>query len=176
MHGSMCGTIKKIWLMKNISNCSKFFLIAIIIGSAVYFTSYNYAGYEFAEEKIQDNEHKLSYISLGDLLVLRKSGSVILLDFREKEFYDYAHIPGALNIPAKELLASNIPKRIITTLSKASNVIIYSNAYKNTTASKVMSQLALLGLKSIKYYSAGYEQWKACGLPMKGTDGELNFE
>lgn len=108
----------------------------------------------------------IDIIGLANVIILKKSPYTICIDIREKQFYDYAHIAGAVNIPSEVILAG-LPEKMLAVAKKKSNTIIYCNSNSSDLSQNVGQKLSKLGFSGVKIYAAGWEEWKACELPVE---------
>lgn len=108
-------------------------------------------------------------VDLANFIILKKSPYTLCIDIREKQFYNYAHITGAVNIPS-ELILSGAPKELLNKSKKVSNIILYSNSNSNNLLQRAARKLSKLGINGVKVYSPGWEEWKACDLPMESNN------
>jgi rhodanese-related sulfurtransferase len=79
------------------------------------------------------------------------------IDVRGKPLYDYGHIPGAVNMPVREIEQS------MTTLSKDRTYLIYCGG--NSESIKAASLLAANGYKKLYRLVDGYVAWRKAGYP-----------
>lgn len=102
----------------------------------------------------------LEAVSRKDLLQRSKDGLVTVLDVRPPEEYESGHIPGAVNIPVKE-----IEKRL-GSLPKDQEVIAYCRGPYCVLAFEAVTALRKKGFEA-RRLEGGYPEWKAAGLPVE---------
>lgn len=153
------------------SHRMSFPLTALIIGIVILF-SQNTIPFTHTSHNIVRNvptTETFDEIDLANLIILKDSPYTVCIDIREKNFYDYAHILGAVNLPA-ELFLSDLPQKLLAKSKKISNTIIYCNSNSSDLSQNIAHKLSKLGFRGIKIYSAGWEQWKACKLPVESNN------
>ncbi len=146
----------------------KFGTLSILIGIIVFMSQNSISFLPIANErKIMETQIKpLEELSLASMLIFQKSTNNTCIDIREEQYYKYSHIPGAINLSQKNLDLP-LPEPLLKTLKSSSNIIIYSNAYANDELRNAVEILAKNGIENVKVYSAGWEEWKACKLPVE---------
>ena len=87
-------------------------------------------------------------ITIEDLL---KKDNINIIDLRNNQSYNNNHIPGSINIPYNNLLASPFKY-----LDKTKTYYLYCQ--KGITSKKVASILNTRGFKTISIIG-GYEEW-----------------
>jgi len=101
-------------------------------------------------------------VSVADLSVeMIEKPNLVLLDVRQPEEYAEAHIPGAFNIPLREL-AQNLDK--LPDLD-AEIVVYCGSAFRSTMA---MTSLQILGYTNVRNMAGGFGAWSTAGLPFEG--------
>lgn len=108
----------------------------------------------------------LDPISRADLLKRAAEGDVTVLDVRPPEEYAAGHVPGALNIPVKELIAH------LEALPQDQEVVAYCRGPYCVLAFEAVSQLRAHGFRA-RRLEEGFPEWKTAGLPVEeGVAGE----
>jgi rhodanese-related sulfurtransferase len=111
---------------------------------------------------------QIESISLPDTIMFQQNQMNAFIDVREKKFYDYAHIPGAINLPYEDIAKGKIPEDVFEKIKSAPNSVIYciSNSCGiSYHAARILEDKGL----NVKVYSEGWGQWKACNLPIEKT-------
>lgn len=111
---------------------------------------------------------RIETISLPDTIMLHQNEKNIFLDVRAKRYYDYAHIPNAMNIPFGEL--DTISAETIKKLNDSPNVVLYCVSTSCGVSYRATRILMDKGVKNIKVYSGGWGEWKSCKLPVTKTE------
>jgi rhodanese-related sulfurtransferase len=102
----------------------------------------------------------LEAISRKELLKRTKEGLVTVLDVRPSEEYESGHIPGAVNLPLKDL------KKRLGKLAKKQEIIAYCWGPYCVLAFEAVAELRKKGFKA-RRLEEGYPEWKAAGLPIE---------
>lgn len=102
----------------------------------------------------------LEAVSRKELLKRTREGLVTVLDVRPSEEYESGHIPGAINLPLKDL------KKRLGKLPKKQEVIAYCRGPYCVLAFEAVAELRKKGFKA-RRLEEGYPEWKAAGLPIK---------
>lgn len=107
----------------------------------------------------------LDPISRDDLLKRTAEGEVTVLDVRPPEEYAAGHVPGALNIPIKELMAH------LEALPHDQEVVAYCRGPYCVLAFEAVSQLRARGFRA-RRLEDGFPEWKTAGLPVEEGGAE----
>ena len=107
-----------------------------------------------------DYTHGKSQINAEALIKAVKLNQVAFIDTREAEEYQESHIPGAQNIPLREL--GNLD---VTELAKYKYVVPY--CLKDFRGFEMAKSLRQQGLKNVVLMEpAGFNGWRKQGLPV----------
>ena len=79
---------------------------------------------------------------------------------RPSEEYESGHIPGAVNLPLKDL------KKRLGKLPKKQEIITYCRGPYCVLAFEAVAELRKKGFKA-RRLEEGYPEWKAAGLPIE---------
>jgi len=145
-----------------------FFVISIVVGVVVFFAQ-GTISFKPDNKNINENEQPtklIDTIPLADAIILRQNANNIFIDVREKQFYNYAHINGAINLPV-DIQDGIIWPEIIKKLKIAPNIIIYGISNADDMSYRLAQFLISKGINNIKIYKDGWVQWKACKLPVE---------
>ena len=158
-------------------NILKIIIVSLFLGVAV-FASQNKISWKEAfikeqPEILQDTE-RIETVSLADTIMLHQNERNIFLDVRMKRYYDYAHIPGAVNIPSDKL--ETIPEEKLKKLKSAPNVVLYCVSTSCGISYRAARILMKKGLHNLKVYSGGWGEWKSCQLPIIGIINKTHNE
>jgi rhodanese-related sulfurtransferase len=96
--------------------------------------------------------------------MLHQNDRNIFIDTRIKRYYDYAHIPGAINIPYKQL--DEIPPETLEKLKSSPNIVVYCISTSCGVSYRSARKLTEQGLRNVKIYTGGWGEWKSCKLPV----------
>ena len=97
----------------------------------------------------------LASISPHDAAARIKSGAVTLVDIREADEHAREHIPGAVNIEWRQVLAKS------SQIPKDKTVLLYCNT--GTLSSQAGFALRVAGWDNVKILQGGMTEWKAKG-------------
>jgi rhodanese-related sulfurtransferase/CBS domain-containing protein len=91
-----------------------------------------------------------------------------LVEVLPAEEYQELHLPGAINIPLKQLDAEAAQQ-----LDPARDVVVYCWDALCDMSPRAASRLAMLGFTRVYDYAASKVDWLAHGLPAEGTQADL---
>ena len=134
---------------------------AFVVGFCVFLAQDVISYRAFHPKKIEHREVTIpAGIELADLLMLMQRDDFICIDVREKSYYKYAHIPGAVNWEIEDSLSELLLKKI----NASANIVVYGNpgSDRMTEAVKILEIHKIAG---VKVYYPGWREWKACKLP-----------
>jgi rhodanese-related sulfurtransferase len=112
-------------------------------------------------------QQKLTYeTDSWDLyLALKGNQNVVVVDGRSREAFEREHIPGAVNIPHKEICFNNTE-----TLDKSKIYICYCDGIGCNASTKTALKLLTLGFQT-KELLGGLDWWKRDGYATEGAQG-----
>lgn len=102
----------------------------------------------------------LEPVSRKELLERAREGLVTVLDVRPPEEFQAGHVPGAVNLPLKDL------KKRLGELPKGSEIIAYCRGPYCVLAFEAVAALRKKGFQA-RRMEEGYPEWKASGLPVE---------
>lgn len=102
---------------------------------------------------------QLEPIPRAELLNRVRQGLVTVLDVRPPEEYDAGHVPGAINIPLKDL------EEHLEDLPRQQDIVAYCRGPYCVLAYEAVAQLRQKGFKA-RRLEDGYPEWKLAGLPV----------
>ncbi len=102
----------------------------------------------------------LEPIPAEELLDRVRQGLVTVLDVRPEEEYAAGHLPGAVNIPLKEL------EKRLDQLGHDKEIVAYCRGPHCILAFEAVAELRNKGIKARRLEN-GYPEWKAKGLPVE---------
>lgn len=97
-----------------------------------------------------------------ELLQRAKEGSITVLDVRPPAEYAAGHLPGAVNIPLREL------KKHLTDFDPGHEIVAYCRGPYCVLAFEAVKLLRDKGFR-IRRLQDGYPEWKSAGLPVEKT-------
>lgn len=105
---------------------------------------------------------ELEPIPRRELLERARKGMVTVLDVRPPEEYASGHVPGAVNVPLKELA-----KRL-KELPKDQEIVAYCRGPHCVLAFEAVAQLREKGFRA-RRLEDGFPEWREAGLPVEKT-------
>lgn len=117
------------------------------------------------DEQISFYENKLSFeIDSWDLKVALEAGeNVVIIDSRSAEAYAKEHIPGAINLPHRQMSDATTAH-----LDRKALVVTYCDGIGCNASTKGALNMARLGFK-VKELIGGLDWWKRDGHKTEGT-------
>jgi ArsR family transcriptional regulator len=109
-----------------------------------------------------DKRDDLEPISREELVKRFRAGTVTILDVRPEDEFALGHLPGALNIPLRELAAR------LGELDPKQEIVAYCRGAYCVLSYKAVAKLRSLGLKA-RRLEDGLPEWRAAGLPIVGS-------
>lgn len=126
-----------------------------------------------AEHHVADVERLVNtYLTIKDdlepvprdeLLNRVRADLVTVIDVRPAEEYQAGHVPGAVNVPIKEL------ENYLQQLDKHQEIVAYCRGPHCILAFEAVEQLRQQGLKA-RRLEDGFPEWKNAGLPVEISD------
>lgn len=102
---------------------------------------------------------ELEPVSRGDLVRRLKDGSVTLLDVRPEDEFGLGHLPGAINIPLREL------EKRLAEIPKRREIVAYCRGPYCVLSFEAVAALRQRGFK-VRRLEDGLPEWRAAGLPV----------
>ena len=103
---------------------------------------------------------ELEPVAAKELLARLRGGDVVILDVRPEDEYGLGHLPGALNIPLRQL------EQRLSELPRKREVIAYCRGPYCVLSFEAVAELRARGFK-VRRFEAGFPEWKAAGLPIE---------
>ena len=103
---------------------------------------------------------KLEAVPHTELLERARSGRVTVLDVRPPEEFSAGHLPGAVNIPLKEL------EQRVQELPRNLEIIAYCRGPYCVLAYEAVAQLRKQGYHA-RRMQGGFPEWRLAGLPVE---------
>ncbi|KAB2884460.1 MAG: metalloregulator ArsR/SmtB family transcription factor [Pseudorhodoplanes sp.] len=101
----------------------------------------------------------LAPISREELLARSRAGEVIVLDVRPPDEFALGHLPGAVNVPLREL------ETRLAELDPAHEVVAYCRGPYCVLSYEAVAALRARGFK-VRRLEDGLPEWRAAGLPV----------
>lgn len=123
-----------------------------------------------AEHAVDSMEHivtayfrardQLEPVAAAELLARLRDGSVVLLDVRPEDEYGLGHLPGALNIPLRQL------EQRLAELPRGQEIVAYCRGPYCVLSFEAVAALRTHGF-NVRRFEDGFPEWKAAGLPIE---------
>ncbi len=99
------------------------------------------------------------------------NGEALFVDARDPDFYELAHIPGAMNLPVRDfdLVFPKLRERLF----EAGRLITYCDGANCDMSVELTEKLLFQGLNHVEIFTGGMQQWEATGQPVEG--GPVNI-
>jgi rhodanese-related sulfurtransferase/DNA-binding transcriptional ArsR family regulator len=102
----------------------------------------------------------LEPISRDELLAQTRAGLVTVLDVRPPDEFDLGHLPGAVNIPLRELEAR------CAEIDPSQEIVAYCRGPYCVLSYEAVAALRTKGFKA-RRLEDGFPEWRAAGLPVE---------
>jgi rhodanese-related sulfurtransferase/DNA-binding transcriptional ArsR family regulator len=106
----------------------------------------------------------LEPVSRNELLKQTRAGLVTVLDVRPSDEFNLGHLPGALNIPLRELEAR------FADFDPSQEIVAYCRGPYCVLSYEAVAALRKKGFKA-RRLEDGFPEWRAAGLPVETTLG-----
>ena len=101
-------------------------------------------------------------INQADRVKSLRDGSVVLLDVRPENEYGFGHLPGAVNIPLRQL------EQRLSELPRNHEIVAYCRGPYCVLSFEAVAALRECGFK-VRRFDQGFSEWKAAGLPIESA-------
>jgi ArsR family transcriptional regulator len=105
---------------------------------------------------------ELEPVSAKELLTRLRGRDAVILDVRPEDEYGLGHLPGALNIPLRQLTQR------LSELSLKREIIAYCRGPYCVLSFEAVAELRARGFR-VRRFGEGFPEWKAAGLPIEAT-------
>jgi ArsR family transcriptional regulator len=106
-----------------------------------------------------DARDSLEAVSRGELLERSRAGTVTILDVRPQDEFALGHLPGALNIPLRDLEAR------LDAMDPAQEIVAYCRGPYCVLSYEAVARLRARGFTA-RRLEDGLPEWRAAGLPV----------
>ena len=103
---------------------------------------------------------ELEPVATAELAARLRDGSVVLLDVRPSDEYSLGHLPGALNIPLREV------EQRLSELPRGPEIVAYCRGPYCVLSFEAVAALRAHGFR-VRRFEEGFPEWKAAGLPVE---------
>jgi rhodanese-related sulfurtransferase/DNA-binding transcriptional ArsR family regulator len=111
-----------------------------------------------------DARDDMEAVSRGELLERSRAGTVTILDVRPEDEFALGHLPGALNIPLRELEAR------LDELHPKQEIVAYCRGPYCVLSYEAVAKLRARGFK-VRRLEDGLPEWRAAGMPVVAGNG-----
>ncbi|MDQ2762164.1 MAG: metalloregulator ArsR/SmtB family transcription factor [Pseudomonadota bacterium] len=105
---------------------------------------------------------ELEPVAASELVTRLRKGSVVLLDVRPEDEYGLGHLPGALNIPLRQL------EQRLSELPREHQIVAYCRGPYCVLSFEAVAALRARGF-NVRRLEEGFPEWKAAGLPIEAS-------
>lgn len=102
----------------------------------------------------------LEPVAAKELLARLRGGDVVILDVRPEDEYGLGHLPGALNIPLRQL------EQRLAELPCKQEIVAYCRGPYCVLSFEAVAELRARGF-NVRRLEQGFPEWKAAGLPIE---------
>jgi rhodanese-related sulfurtransferase len=102
----------------------------------------------------------LEPVNAEELVVRLRERTVTLIDVRPEDEYGLGHIPGALNVPLRQL------EKHLSKVPRDQEVVAYCRGPYCVLSFEAVAALRSLGF-NVRRLEEGFPEWKASGLPVE---------
>ena len=106
-----------------------------------------------------DKRDSLEAVSRAELVERARAGTITILDVRPDDEFALGHLPGALNIPLRELEAR------LGEIDPKQEIVAYCRGPYCVLSYEAVAQLRTRGFK-VRRLEDGLPEWRAAGLPV----------
>ena len=103
---------------------------------------------------------QLEPVAATELMTRLREGSVVLLDVRPEDEYGLGHLPGAMNIPLRQL------EQRLAELPRKQEIVAYCRGPYCVLSFEAVAALRAHGF-NVRRFEDGFPEWKAAGLPIE---------
>jgi rhodanese-related sulfurtransferase len=133
--------------------------IVSLLGALRYVAEHTVAAMERVIGSYFRARDELEPVAATELVTRLREGSVVLLDVRPSDEYGLGHLPGALNIPLRDL------EQRLSELPHNHEIVAYCRGLYCVLSFEAVTALRTRGFK-VRRLEEGFPEWKAAGLPI----------
>jgi rhodanese-related sulfurtransferase len=104
-------------------------------------------------------------ITREELQALIETGDVTVVETLGPQYFDDAHIPGAVNIPHTEV--ARLAPELLP--DKDAAIVTYCSNLACGNSQAALAQLRSLGYTDVRKYGEGKQDWIEAGLPVESN-------
>ncbi len=136
--------------------------IVSLLGALRHVAEYAVASMERIVATYFHARDRLEPVTATELIAGLRDGSVVLLDVRPEDEYGLGHLPGAMNIPLRQL------KQRLTELPRKQAIVAYCRGPYCVMSFEAVAALRADGF-DVRRFEDGFPEWKAAGLPIEAA-------
>jgi rhodanese-related sulfurtransferase/DNA-binding transcriptional ArsR family regulator len=133
-----------------------------LIGGLRYVAEHTITAMERVTETYFRARDEFEPVAASELMTRLQEGSVMLLDVRPEDEYGLGHLPGALNIPLREL------EMRLSELPRDQEIVAYCRGPYCVLSFEAVAALRSRGF-TVRRLQDGFPEWKAAGLPIEAA-------
>jgi len=111
------------------------------------------------QKLVAEAKKSITEISSQDAAAKLNSGETVIVDVRDKDEWDEAHIPGALQM-SRGTIELDIEEKV-----PDPNAMIICHCGGGGRGALATESLQKMGYKNVRNMAGGFKAWKAAGLP-----------
>ena len=111
------------------------------------------------QKLVAEAKKNIAEISPQDAAAKLKSSEAVIVDVRDKDEWDEAHIPGAIHL-SRGTIELDIEEKV-----PDPNAMIICHCGGGGRAALATESLQKMGYKNVRNMAGGLKAWKAAGLP-----------
>lgn len=126
------------------------------------------SGQSWAGEPKKENRHPL--VTCEELKKLTDSGAtqdIVVVDTQPREYFDEAHIPGAVNLPYADRIRTPV------NLPRTKTLVLYCPCEHEEESTEMATKLQKLGYTKLKLLQGGLPRWRELNYPTVKTGNGL---
>lgn len=126
------------------------------------------SGQSWAGEPRKEGRHPL--VTCEELKKLTDSGAVqdiVVVDTQPREYFDEAHIPGAVNLPYVDRIRTPV------NLPRSKTLVLYCPCEHEEESTEMATKLQKLGYTKLKLLQGGLPRWRELNYPTVKTGNAL---
>lgn len=115
---------------------------------------------EGADQRAKQEQPAASprFITYDEAVQLHQSGGAVFIDSRHDYDFRLGHIPGAVNIPLKELTSR---RNFLDSIPRSSTLVTYCDGQECNSSIELAKNLAAAGYRRVNIFFGGWKEWQA---------------
>lgn len=136
--------------------------IVALLGGLRHVAAHAVASMERVIETYFRARDQLEPVTATELMTRLREGRVVLVDVRPEDEYSLGHLPGALNIPLRQL------EQRLSELPRDHEIVAYCRGPYCVLSFEAVAALRTHGF-NVRRFEEGFPEWKAAGLPVEAV-------